>query len=50
MNIFALRHYRSAYGLMRAVSSLNFGLPAKIYLRWPGGLDYTILRAPNSIQ
>jgi hypothetical protein len=39
MNIFAMRHYRSVHGMMRAVSGWNYALLAKVYLGWPGGLD-----------
>jgi hypothetical protein len=50
MNIRATRHYRSAHGLMRTVSGVNYAWPAKVDLGWPGGLDQAILKAPSRIQ
>ena len=34
MNIRATRHYRSAHGLMKAVSGVNYAWPAKVDLGW----------------
>jgi hypothetical protein len=49
MNILATWHYRSAHGLPRAVSGLNYALPLRVDLGAPGGLDLAILKTPSSI-
>jgi hypothetical protein len=50
MDIFATWHYRSAHGLMKAVSGLIYAWPAKVYLGWPGGLAEAIFKAPSRVQ